>query len=52
MIWFRAPTVIGGDGISVASAFGVGQLDGAANFVKVSARPAGDDLVETYMRGG
>ena len=52
VIWFRAPTVIGGDGVSVASAFGVRELDEAANFVKVSTRPAGDDLVETYMRGG
>ncbi|MGB0629492.1 MAG: bifunctional diaminohydroxyphosphoribosylaminopyrimidine deaminase/5-amino-6-(5-phosphoribosylamino)uracil reductase RibD [Alphaproteobacteria bacterium] len=50
LVWFRAPKVIGGDGIPVASAFGVAELDGAANFVNVSARPAGDDLVETYMR--
>lgn len=50
LVWFRAPKVIGGDGISVAGAFGVAELDGAAKFVKVSARPAGDDLVETYTR--
>tara|TARA_Y100001970_G_scaffold251274_1_gene323885 strand:- start:9397 stop:10506 length:1110 start_codon:yes stop_codon:yes gene_type:complete len=50
LVWFRAPKLIGGDGIPVADTFGVGALDGAANFVKVSARPAGDDLVETYIR--
>jgi diaminohydroxyphosphoribosylaminopyrimidine deaminase/5-amino-6-(5-phosphoribosylamino)uracil reductase len=50
LVWFRAPRVIGGDGIPVASAFGVEELDGAANFINVSARPAGDDLIETYVR--
>lgn len=50
LVWFRAPSVIGGDGIPAVSAMGVQVLDGAANFVKVSARPAGDDLVETYVR--
>ena len=50
LIWFRAPMVIGGDGLPVAAPFGVRALDGAANFVKVSARPAGDDIVETYIR--
>jgi diaminohydroxyphosphoribosylaminopyrimidine deaminase/5-amino-6-(5-phosphoribosylamino)uracil reductase len=50
LVWFRAPKVIGGDGIPVTSAFGVEELDWAANFVNVSARPAGDDLIETYVR--
>ena len=50
LVWFRAPSVIGGDGIPAVSTMGVQVLDGAANFVKVSARPAGDDLVETYVR--
>ena len=50
LVWFRAPKVLGGDGIAVAKSFGVAELDGAAKFVKVSARPAGDDLVETYIR--
>ena len=50
LVWFRAPSIIGGDGIPAVSTMGVQELDGAANFVKVSARPAGDDLVETYVR--
>ena len=50
LVWFRAPSVIGGDGTPVVAPLGVRELDRAANFVKVSARPAGDDLVETYMR--
>ena len=49
LVWFRAPKLIGGDGIPAVAGFGVRDLDGAANFVKVSARPAGDDIVETYV---
>lgn len=50
LVWFRAPMLIGGDGIPVASGFGVDTLDEASNFVKVSARPAGRDTVETFVR--
>ena len=50
LVWFRAPKLIGGDGVAVAAKFGVGTLDGAANFVQVSVRSAGDDLIETYVR--
>ena len=50
IVWFRAPVVIGGDGIPVAAACGVRDLDGAPKFVKVSARPAGPDTVEIYAR--
>ena len=50
LVWFRAPKLIGGDGVAVAAKFGVDTLDGAANFVQVSVRSAEDDLVETYVR--
>lgn len=50
LVWFRASRLIGGDGVSAVAAFGVQALDGAANFVKVSSRPAGADIVETYAR--
>ncbi len=50
LVWFRASRVIGGDGVSAVAGFGVEALDGAANFVKVSSRPAGADIVETYVR--
>ena len=49
LVWFRAPKLIGGDGIPAVAGFGVSDLDGAPNFVKVSTRPAGDDIVETYV---
>ncbi|MFT5488034.1 MAG: diaminohydroxyphosphoribosylaminopyrimidine deaminase [Paracoccaceae bacterium] len=50
LVWFRASKLIGGDGVSAVAAFGVQVLDEAANFVKVSSRPAGADFVETYAR--
>ena len=50
LVWFRAPSVIGGDGIPVCAGFGVDALDEAPKFVKVSARAAGRDVVETYVR--
>lgn len=50
LVWFRASSLIGGDGVAAVAGFGVQALDGAANFVKVSTRPAGGDIVETYMR--
>jgi diaminohydroxyphosphoribosylaminopyrimidine deaminase / 5-amino-6-(5-phosphoribosylamino)uracil reductase len=50
MVWFRAAKLIGGDGIPAVAGFGVRELDGATNFVKVSSRSAGTDIVETYMR--
>lgn len=50
LVWFRAPLMIGGDGVPVAAGFGLDDLDEAPKFVKVSARAAGADLAETYVR--
>jgi diaminohydroxyphosphoribosylaminopyrimidine deaminase / 5-amino-6-(5-phosphoribosylamino)uracil reductase len=50
LVWFRAATLIGGDGVSAVAGFGVRELDGAAKFVKVSSRSAGTDIVETFVR--
>lgn len=50
VVWFRAPLVIGGDGVPAIAGFGVRELDGAVKFVKVSTREADVDLVETYKR--
>lgn len=48
--WFRAPTVIGGDGLPAAAAFGVDRLADAAGFVRTAVLGLGDDLLETYRR--
>lgn len=48
LIWFRAAQIMGGDGIPVAAAFGVDRLDQAPRFVRRSAEPCGEDVLETY----
>jgi diaminohydroxyphosphoribosylaminopyrimidine deaminase / 5-amino-6-(5-phosphoribosylamino)uracil reductase len=48
LIWFRAGSIIGGDGTPVAAAFGVDELAQAPRFVRLSVEPCGDDIVETY----
>jgi len=48
--WFRAPLLIGGDGLAAVSAFGVDSLDLAARFACTGVRRAGDDLWESFVR--
>ncbi len=48
LAWFRAPAVIGGDGIPVAPAFGIETLSEAPAFRRLSVIEVGDDLLETY----
>lgn len=48
IIWFRAGSIIGGDGTPVAAAFGVDQLAAAPRFKRLSIEPCGADVVETY----
>lgn len=48
LVWYRAPMVIGGDGISAAAAFGVDTLAEAPIFRRTDCRDAGGDLIETY----
>ena len=50
VVWFRAPRIIGDDGISAIRAFGVDTLDQTADFVLSDTRRIGDDIVETYSR--
>ena len=48
LVWFRAPKVIGGDGVSVVAKFGADTLTG--KLCPVSVRSVGGDLVKTYVR--
>lgn len=48
--WFRAPKIIGGDGLPVFTGVGVGDLAEAFQFARTSVRSVGDDLWETYER--
>lgn len=50
LCWFHAPALMGGDGKSAATAYGVAALADMRRFVRMDARPIGVDLVETYRR--
>lgn len=46
--WFRAASVIGGDGVPAVAGYGVEALAAMARFQRTDVRRAGDDLVESY----
>src|SRR5581483_10651387 len=46
--WFRAPSVIGGDGIPAAAPFGIDAPIGAPRFVCEDIVALGEDRLETY----
>ncbi|MCG5239160.1 bifunctional diaminohydroxyphosphoribosylaminopyrimidine deaminase/5-amino-6-(5-phosphoribosylamino)uracil reductase RibD [Azospirillum doebereinerae] len=48
--WFRAASMIGGDGLPAVAGFGVATLDRMARFERTALRVAGDDVVESYRR--
>jgi diaminohydroxyphosphoribosylaminopyrimidine deaminase/5-amino-6-(5-phosphoribosylamino)uracil reductase len=50
LAWFRAPTILGGDGIPAAVSFGVDHIDQAPRFSRLSVAELGDDLFEYLTR--
>jgi len=48
--WFRAPRLIGGDGVPAIAAIGVDLLFDTPAFVRLGVAEAGSDLLETYTR--
>ncbi len=48
LVWFRAPRLIGGDGLPAAVGFGVDHLSQTPRFELVEARSIGADQVEFY----
>lgn len=48
MAWFRAASVIGGDGTPVIAAYGVDALSQMRRFELISSQSVGDDRLETY----
>ena len=50
MIWFRAPSVIGGDGLPAIAGFGIDTVAEAPRWRRVRADILGDDLLETFVR--
>lgn len=50
IVWFRAPWIIGGDGIPAISGFGLQTLDEMPGFSHVEGRPLGPDHMDIYRR--
>jgi diaminohydroxyphosphoribosylaminopyrimidine deaminase/5-amino-6-(5-phosphoribosylamino)uracil reductase len=48
--WFRAPTIIGGDGLAAAAPLGVERLADARMFSRVGVETLGTDVLEVYRR--
>lgn len=48
--WFRAPFIMGGDGIPAAAAFGVDRLADMPTFIRQETRAVGADQLEIYAR--
>jgi diaminohydroxyphosphoribosylaminopyrimidine deaminase/5-amino-6-(5-phosphoribosylamino)uracil reductase len=47
--WFRAPSLIGDDGIAAVAPFGVDRIEDAPRFVRASLATLGPDLLETLV---
>ena len=50
VLWYRAGSVMGDDGIPVSSAYGVDELASIRRFRRGPVRSLGDDMLETYYR--
>jgi diaminohydroxyphosphoribosylaminopyrimidine deaminase / 5-amino-6-(5-phosphoribosylamino)uracil reductase len=48
IVWFRAPIIIGGDGLSVFASLGIDELTNALAFEVGELRRVGRDLMEIY----
>lgn len=48
--WFRAPMIIGGDGLPVFGGLDVADLSAAFRYQRTGVRSVGDDLWETYEK--
>lgn len=48
--WFRAPAVIGGDGLTAVESLGIVQVNTMPRFVPTGEQRLGQDVLETYRR--
>jgi len=48
--WFRAPRLIGGDGVPAITAFGIDKLAATPRFERSAVEALGDDVLETFHR--
>lgn len=49
IVWFRAPCIIGGDGLPAIAGYGVDALTDATRMHRIDVRKIGDDVVERYV---
>lgn len=50
LCWFRAPSLIGGDGLPPFGDLGVAAMDQIASFRTLSRTPVGDDTLDIFVR--
>ncbi|MBT3809131.1 MAG: RibD family protein, partial [Rhodospirillaceae bacterium] len=50
LLWFRAPSLIGGDGLPPFGDLGVGDVSEMPTFKPLSLTPVGDDTLEIFAR--
>ena len=50
LAWFHAPSVMGGDGLPAAAAFGTATLDTMPRFARTAQHALGDDMLTLYSR--
>lgn len=50
LVWFRAPRLIGGDGLAATLGFGVDHLSQTPRFTRVEMREVGEDVMEIYRK--
>lgn len=50
LAWFRAPRIIGGDGLAALGPLGLTALEGTPGFRRVETRALGEDVLESYVR--
>lgn len=50
LAWFRAPKIIGGDGVSSVAPFGVEDLSAALSFTRTGLYQCGEDVLETFEK--
>ncbi len=52
LAWFRAPSLIGGDGLPVFGALGLAVLEQMPRFQRQGIENLGDDVLESYVQRG
>ncbi|MEE8535250.1 MAG: dihydrofolate reductase family protein, partial [Kiloniellales bacterium] len=50
LVWFRAPGVIGGDGLAAVAGLAVAGLTETPRFRRLDIAAVGEDMMETYTR--